>query len=212
MSQLADFSTHLSALAPLQQHDASARVRLRASQAFFDAYWPTFLAWARRWSRSPADAQELAQEAFAHLLECLPAYEPRPGSRFRAWLRVVVHNLFVDLYRREANWRRFRTGVDLDLLPSPAVPDEALSSLRAAIGADALDRAAACEELLRQAAINVGKRQVDAFRRREFGDRPPYAVIAEEYGVATDTVRTWCFRVRRELEKLRPQANREATS
>jgi RNA polymerase sigma-70 factor (ECF subfamily) len=43
---------------------------------------------------SEADAADLVQEVFAHLIQKLPTFQFDPGKRFRGWLWTVTLNLF----------------------------------------------------------------------------------------------------------------------
>jgi RNA polymerase sigma factor (sigma-70 family) len=58
---------------------------------------------ARRYGREPADAEDLAQEAFVRAYRALVAYEParRRELRARGWLAAIVVNLARNRARRE---------------------------------------------------------------------------------------------------------------
>jgi RNA polymerase sigma-70 factor, ECF subfamily len=56
------------------------------------------LALARRLTRSPADAQDLVQDTLEKALLAWGRFEE--GSNLRAWLSVILNNLFLDQCRR----------------------------------------------------------------------------------------------------------------
>ena len=78
-----------------------------------DAAFPEFLAHhqdlvygvAMRMTRHPADAEDLAQEAFIRAYRALAGYEPqrRRELRARGWLAAIVANLGRNRARRGAN-------------------------------------------------------------------------------------------------------------
>jgi RNA polymerase sigma-70 factor, ECF subfamily len=67
---------------------------------FVVLYRPLLLAWARRLNVPPTDADDLVQEVLVVLLARLPEFERRNVGSFRAWLRAITHNKWVELQRR----------------------------------------------------------------------------------------------------------------
>lgn len=74
---------------------------------------------ARRMTRRPADAEDLAQEAFIRAYRALRGYDAttRAGLRSRGWLATIVTNLA----RNQAR-RRPAATADLEGIPEPSAP------------------------------------------------------------------------------------------
>lgn len=87
-----------------------------------DLYSPLVHTWAKRAGLQDADASDLVQEVFAHLLIKLPEFHYDPSRSFRAWLRTVTLNLWRGKQRKmsvsEENAR-------LDQAPEPMISDPA---------------------------------------------------------------------------------------
>ena len=54
---------------------------------------------ALRYTRNPADAEDLVQEAFAKAYASFHQYEP--GTNLRAWLYRILTNTYINLYRKQ---------------------------------------------------------------------------------------------------------------
>ncbi|CAN5886904.1 RNA polymerase sigma factor SigR [soil metagenome] len=54
---------------------------------------------ALRYTRNPADAEDLVQEAFAKAYAAFHQY--RPGTNLRAWLYRILTNTYINAYRKE---------------------------------------------------------------------------------------------------------------
>ncbi|MGW2227683.1 RNA polymerase sigma factor [Streptomyces formicae] len=94
----------------------------------YAAYGDLVLRVAARVTRSPAAAEDVAQEVFAHLWSRPYAFDARRGS-LRAWLSMLAHRRAVDWVRGEERHRK-ATHADETVLravpaPGPA-PDEAV--------------------------------------------------------------------------------------
>ncbi len=102
------------------------RVRARDQAAFrslADRHMPALLNLARRLLRDPADAEDVAQEAFLRLWTSSPTLEPGPGG-LRPWLRRVATNIAIDRLR-------VRGRLELkDELPEVAEPAGQLTALQ----------------------------------------------------------------------------------
>src|SRR5262245_24469512 len=68
---------------------------------FVRLYTPMLLRWAYRLGLSGGDAADLVQEVFLVLLRKLPDFRYDPGQSFRAWLRTVARNRWLDLSARQ---------------------------------------------------------------------------------------------------------------
>src|SRR5438046_1738059 len=87
-----------------------------------ELYSPLVHTWAKRAGLQDADAADLAQEVFAHLLTKLPEFQYDPGRSFRAWLRTVTLNLWRGKQRKASATRE---GAPLAKAPEPAAADPA---------------------------------------------------------------------------------------
>jgi RNA polymerase sigma-70 factor (ECF subfamily) len=128
----------------------------------------------------PADAEELAQEAFLRAFVHREKLDPDLGVR--TWLLSVAHRLCIDRFRT----RRDFEPVD-DARPAPAVDLDARLDARTALGR--VDRA--------MAKLPPGQREALALYHLE---GLAYADVARTLGVPVGTVMSWLHRGR---EKLR---------
>lgn len=129
--------------------------------------------------RSPADAEDLAQEAFVRLWRALPLYDGR--ASFSTWLYVIARNACLSELRR----RGVRPTTPLDDVAEPAAPAPA------GCGRDLrLD----CETLVE--TLPEPQRQV--VRLFYLEDRS-YEQVAEMLGMPINTVRSHLHRARRRL-------------
>jgi RNA polymerase sigma-70 factor (ECF subfamily) len=64
---------------------------------------------ALRYTRNPADAEDLVQEAFTKAYRAFHQYEP--GTNLRAWLYRILTNTYINTYRRQ---QRQPTPVSVD--------------------------------------------------------------------------------------------------
>jgi RNA polymerase sigma-70 factor, ECF subfamily len=89
---------------PSRTH-ASLLIRLKDSadqQAwgeFHERYAPMIRGWCRHWF--PHEVDDMVQEVFSRLMNCMKAFEYKPGrGRFRGYLKTVTHRLMADLKER----------------------------------------------------------------------------------------------------------------
>ncbi len=83
---------------------------------------------ARRYVRSPEDAEDVAQNAFIKAFDAMGTYDPGRGSGFQAWINRICVHCAIDFLR----YKKRRTGigqVSLDALPQE--PASATPSPRA---------------------------------------------------------------------------------
>ena len=209
-----------SLLARLASPEPSTRAR--ALDAVCALYWrPVYTHIRLRWSIEPADAQDLTQGFFLHLLDtpALQRYD-RGRARFRTYLRVCLDGYCAN---RHAEGRRLKRGgavelLSLDLAGAEAdLPDAAA----AAADPDGYFRRELIRELftrsiaeLRDRLERAGKPACFALFHRydvEGSDapaRPTYAALASEFGLPVTQVTNLLARARREfrgivLEQLR---------
>ncbi len=143
-----------------------------------------------------AEADDLVQETYARALAAATRFSD--GSNVKAWLFRILHNAFVDLYRRR---RDRRTDGGLDGEPAPAAAgDRAQHELeqRQALAVVGHELEEALMSLTEEARLAV-LLDVQGFTEAE---------MAELLGCAPGTVKSRLFRARAALrEKLR--AHRE---
>ncbi len=71
---------------------------------------------ARRYVRSPEDAEDVAQDTFIKALDAIRTYDPALGSGFQAWINRICVNCAIDFLRTKK--RRAGIGqVSLQALP-----------------------------------------------------------------------------------------------
>lgn len=91
----------------------------------YDEYGPLVHRVAGRVTRSPAAAEDVAQEVFAHLWSRPYAFDARRGS-LRTWLCMLAHRRAVDWVRGEERHRKAAHADDATLhtIPTPDPPPE----------------------------------------------------------------------------------------
>jgi len=150
----------------LSQTSPSLLIRVRdtadrqAWDEFYARYAPMIRGWCRHWF--PRETEDMVQEVFTRLTECLKAFEYQPGTgRFRGYLKTVTHRLMQDLKERAK--RRPR-------LDGAAAPDEVPAQ------DDLWDRLAAMFDL---ELLEMAKEHV----RGRTSDRTwlAYVAVAEQY-------------------------------
>lgn len=142
---------------------------------------------AVRVTRSPAAAEDVAQEVFAQLWSRPYGYDARRGS-LRTWLSMVAHRRAVDWVRSEARHRKDARADDsaLQAIPdSGPGPDEAV-----------VDRERSL--LLHTALAELPRPQREVVHLAYFAGRT-YRQAAVELGIPEGTAKT---RLRSALRKL----------
>ncbi len=82
---------------------------------------PALLRYARALVRDPADAEELVHETLLRAYERRDSFDTRRG--LRPWLFSLLHNLFVDSYRRRQMEERAVDAMLADPVAAPPPPD-----------------------------------------------------------------------------------------
>lgn len=67
-----------------------------AWEEFVQVYRPVVYRMARRRGLQDSDAQDLAQDVLLRVAKSIDRWEPRPGVRFRHWLRKVASNAIIN--------------------------------------------------------------------------------------------------------------------
>ena len=139
-----------------------------------------------------AEADDLVQETYARALAAASRFD---GSNLKAWLFRILHNAFVDLYRRRRD-RRTDGGLDGDRDAALGPGDRAQHELeqrqaRAVVGHEVEEALMSLTEEARVAVLL----DLQGFSEAE---------MAELLGCAAGTVKSRLFRARAALrEKLR---------
>lgn len=122
--------------------EAARQGDMRALSALIDEAQGPVRAFLRRLTGNPADADDLAQEAFARAIDRIDRM--RPGARFRAFVSGIAFQLWRE-GRRADSRRQRREQAYSDLYDEPAAsgPPAAALAARAALESLAPDQRAA---------------------------------------------------------------------
>ncbi len=144
------------------------------------ATWADYRAFARRRTRSLADAEDVLQ-AFA--LKALARAPTQPPRDPRAWLYRVLRNTLVDHARGAAARERALAALaeELPAMALPTEPEESCGCIERALG-----------------ELNAG--QAELVRRATL-DGEPHASIARHLGASVGAVAVRLHRARRALEQ-----------
>jgi RNA polymerase sigma factor (sigma-70 family) len=186
-----------------------------ALEALCRTYRPPVLAYIRAHSRGAEDAEDLAQEFFAHLLERrLAARADRNRGKFRAFLLTSLKNFLANERERAGAQRR---GSGAQRLPASAIdgiedphdgPEQAFEREWA--------RTVLREAILRlqQEAALAGRAELFSQLRPYLVESPgenDYAALAQERGLRRNTVAVAIHRMRARLQELVREAIADTT-
>lgn len=171
-----------------------------APRACVDRFGSLVWALARRYTRTPADAEDAVQDIFVDLIRSAARFDPMQGTE-SGFVAMIARRRLVDLARRRAARREdsrkevVDTSADSDPVAQAAVPslppdvEEKLDASRAAraIGSLAPDE----RDVLLLATV----------------EGLTYAEIAEQKGLPLGTVKTYA---RRGLSRVRAQLANES--
>jgi RNA polymerase sigma-70 factor (ECF subfamily) len=156
-----------------------------AFAALYDALAPLVLGVCRRVLRDPAEAEEVAQEAFLEIWRTATRFDPARGS-VRAWCVSIAHARAVDRVRSS---ERRRAREDKVMRPDPdpgdVVSEEATTRLEA--------------ERVRRALQALPGRQRESLVLAYYGGHT-HTEISDMLGVPLGTVKT---RIRDAIGRLR---------
>lgn len=190
--------------------DADPHLRRDALEVFAGDYRPSLHGYLRRRHRQqPEEIEDLLQSFFVHLQErdALAQFDPARG-RFRAYLRVLLDRWVVDAHRRAQRAKRGGgmthapiEDVDATLAAPDVDPDQVFREewVRQLFHL-------AVEDLRRDAEQNGRETQWHVFERTDIrpaseGERPSYAELAEELGIATTKVTNDLHAARRRFRR-----------
>lgn len=165
-----------------------------AWEEFFDHYWPTIYAFARRRGCSEHTAEEIVQDVMLVVFEHRAVYQyDRSRGRFRDWLGTVVRNKVAEHRRRPANRVRGAGGGSEGHVPDEADDQE---------GPDAAWEAA-FESGLLLALLDVVRRESSARTYLAFELVTLEGLSGEEAGRLTGLSRNAVYKAsKRVLERL----------
>jgi RNA polymerase sigma-70 factor, ECF subfamily len=161
----------------------AAGERDRAFELLLTAYRGRVYRLALGFVRTPADAEDLAQEAFVRLWRALPLYDGR--ASFSTWLYVIARNACLSELRRRG--ARPTASLDGDAI-DPAVPIGAASPV---------ERRLECEALVEM--LDEPERRI--VRLFYLEDRS-YEQVATMLDMPINTVRSHLHRARKRLAAL----------
>jgi len=161
----------------------AAGQRDRAFERLLAAYRGRVYRLALSYVRTPADAEDLAQEAFVRLWRALPLYDGR--ASFSTWLYVIARNACLSELRR----RGARPTASLDDDPAdPAAPMSAASPV---------DLRMECETLVEM--LDEPQRRIV---RLFYLEERSYEQVAATLDMPINTVRSHLHRARKRLAGL----------
>jgi RNA polymerase sigma-70 factor, ECF subfamily len=97
-------------LSDISQHDSTSASLLKrlhgpADQAAWDRfvrlYTPLLFYWARKAGLAEADSADVVQDVFCVLVRKMPEFRYDPAKSFRAWLRTVLRNTWLNRRRQK---------------------------------------------------------------------------------------------------------------
>ena len=165
----------------MQQHDECTQGKRSAAAALYDRYASSIFAYARLYTPSWEDAEDVTLEVFTAALEQanLSALSERQQL---VWLRRVAHNKLVDRYRRALHL----PVVSLEQVMDTMRTEEALTPEQMALRGEELER-------LYTAVSSLSLFQQQVLQLR-FGEGLRFAEIAVLLNKREATVRKLCSR------------------
>jgi len=203
-------TTHWSVVLAARPRD-SVQAR-EALETLCRSYWYPLYAFVRRQGHNAADAQDLTQAFFAHLLrkDFLSGVGPEKG-RFRSFLLACLKHFLADEWEKAHTAKRGGAEVELDLdleqaeeryLIEARVEATAESLYERRWALDLLDRAL---DRLRDEAVASGKGTVfDQLQCCLLGERPTetYAQLGAKLGLSETAVKVTVHRLRQRYREL----------
>jgi RNA polymerase sigma-70 factor (ECF subfamily) len=153
----------------------------RAFERLLAAYRGRVYRLALSFVREPADAEDLAQEAFVRLWRALPLYDGR--ASFSTWLYVIARNACLNELRRRGAHPTAPLGDDAEAAPARVEPPP--------------DRRLECETLV-EALPDPQRRVVRLFYLEERS----YEQVAAMLDMPINTVRSHLHRARKRLAEM----------
>lgn len=187
----------------------AGEVRDAALNELAERYWQPIYVYLRRTGRSSADAEDLTQAFFIHLLEKeLLARVRLREVRFRAFLRSVLENFLANAARTAGAKKRF-AGFTFDVNEAEhrlaavgeATPDAAFDNIWAVARLEAA--VAALRNELRQAGREwVAEALLERFGFATQSQSTSVADLARRYGITENQLSVALHRARQRLKQL----------
>lgn len=199
-------TTHWSLVVAARGKDSAARSALAQ---LCQNYRGAVLAYARRHSRTPEEAEDLTQAFFVEFLEheVHASADPSRG-RFRTYLYAALSHFIAHVREHEGAQKR---GGGQRFVALDTVGDDSLADSEGGTPEEVFERAWAYAAL-EQALEQLGREQAQAgrslifLRLREFLLEPPapaaYNAVARELGLRANTVAVCVHRLRERLREL----------
>jgi RNA polymerase sigma-70 factor (ECF subfamily) len=151
---------------------------------------------ARRLSRTPADAEDLVQEAYAKAYAAFHQYTP--GTNLKAWLYRILTNTFINNYRKKQRRPQESSGEGIEDWQIHRAASHTSSEGRSAelVALDHLPDSDVTDAL---SSLPEDRRMVVYYADVE---GMPYKEIAEVMGTPIGTVMSRLHRGRRQLREL----------
>ena len=93
LNKLSHSHTHLSLLDRM----GDSRYRAEAWPVFVDRYTRLLFDWFKHWSVDPNDMEDVLQESMMRVLGDLKSFHHKQKGSFRAWLKSLAHNSWMQL-------------------------------------------------------------------------------------------------------------------
>lgn len=155
-----------------------------AFAALFDHFAPRLKGYLIRLGASPAQAEELAQDAMVSVWRKAELFDPSRASA-ATWIFRIARNLRLDAVRRDRLQAAYEP--DISEAPEPQQTPEGATLSRQR------------DERVRVALLTLSQDQVQVLRLSFFQDRP-HSEIADELELPLGTVKS---RIRNALQRLR---------
>lgn len=172
----------------------------RAFEALVDIYKDKIYTYVLRMLRDPAEAEDVAQDAFLRAYQSLPKF--RGASSFQTWLYRIASNLVIDSVRRQK--RRQDGGVSLD---APMDTEEGQMARELADehrGPEELAESAALQQEVAEAISQISPRLRTVLVLYDI-EGMSYQEIADILGCPLGTVKSRLFNARAQLRELLEQ-------
>jgi len=199
-------TTHWTVILRAGQPEVTETSR-EALAAFCETYWPPLYAFLRHRRHAPADAQDLVQAFFVHLLEhnTLGRADQEKG-RLRTYLLGALQNFLINEYDRA---RALKRGGGRQIVSFDEIAPQMEAAMLATAHLDAVDSydlswastiVARAWRHLREALAAEGREEwfdtLKPFLTGGTGRLPNQEETAARLGVPIATLRTWIARLR----------------
>ena len=162
-----------------------------------------------RFTNSPDDADDLAQEVFIKVYRTLKSFDSSKGA-FTTWITTVTRNLLVDHFRRTKQ-ERITDSLDAPISADAGASDSTRGDIiedSKAVSPDEHVRRADTQKMVQQALARLSPDLREAVILRDLQDMD-YKEIAKTLRVPEGTVKSRINRGRAELSRLLQRTYRQ---